>query len=339
MKEWKIPLLSLAAVLILAELALRSFVNFPAAVNSDPDIGWLYKPNSEVFETSEGRAINRINSYGFNDIDDKVSLTSPRLLVLGDSYTEAMQVPKEQNFTTLIENKSSCDQTLFNLGRAGLSPLEYPILISRFESTYQPDAALLVLNVSDYADIQHTTVVRDPVDGKITNILLRDQTLNSFRETLDPIISTSALFTYSMSRMKAFIASSKENDKVSQPISAEQIINNDKEVKDRINFLLDKMTSMIPLYVLYLPKIDYLGEKGVTTTEKSDRLEMILREATTRLNIPFLSPKKGMIDDFKKTNMTAYGFHNKYIWEGHLNPHGHELVADAATEFLLPLCY
>ncbi|MDY6807072.1 MAG: hypothetical protein SXA11_25125, partial [Cyanobacteriota bacterium] len=74
---------------------------------TDLDRGWGLKPNASGWWRSEGESFVEINSDGLRDRE--YSKTKPentlRIAVLGDSFTEAVHVPHEQTFGSVMERE------------------------------------------------------------------------------------------------------------------------------------------------------------------------------------------------------------------------------------------
>ena len=92
---------SVLVALLLAEIVLR-IMGFSAPVWYRPDaqLGWTLRPGMNAWYTREGRSHVVINAEGRRD--GETALEKPagvyRIVVLGDSYSEAMQVAREQAY-------------------------------------------------------------------------------------------------------------------------------------------------------------------------------------------------------------------------------------------------
>src|SRR5256885_16836863 len=91
---------------LFVELALRA-VGFSRAVFYEPDsvVGWSGRPGAHGVYLDEGNAEIRISSAGVRDREH--SIVKPagvwRVAVLGDSFTDALQVAEDQRFTSVME--------------------------------------------------------------------------------------------------------------------------------------------------------------------------------------------------------------------------------------------
>ncbi len=102
-------LVSVTVVLLLMELSLRlTGQKFNASLyTADPIRGFALRPNSEGWVSEEGENYVRINSDGMRDREHSVSRPPDtlRIAFIGDSATEARQVPIENTFPAVTEKK------------------------------------------------------------------------------------------------------------------------------------------------------------------------------------------------------------------------------------------
>lgn len=163
--------ITLLVLLATAELSTRVVLVRPMAIQEDVDLGWIYQPCATVLHTSEGRALNRVNAQGFNAKDPVIQPGMIHILVLGDSLTEALQVPAELNFTSELERIVPC-LDVYNAGRSGLSPAFYPSLLARLSHGAPPDFTILVIGPGDRGDLLNGKMLiqRGGVNGQIVRL-------------------------------------------------------------------------------------------------------------------------------------------------------------------------
>lgn len=139
--------------LFLLEVGLRlADISYPYFYIPDPVVGYAHKPSAEGWWKKEGFAHIRINRAGFRDREhsrDK-PLGTFRIAILGDSYSEALQVSIEQTFWTLLESKlQQCRSfagrrvEVLNFGVSGYSTAQELLLLRQRVWDYSPDLVLL----------------------------------------------------------------------------------------------------------------------------------------------------------------------------------------------------
>jgi hypothetical protein len=153
-------LLWLAAVLLAlttAELVLRGMgFSYYWALYKQPHpvLGWAPLPGTVARQRFEGDALVRINSAGMRDREHAREKPDGvlRIAVLGDSFTEAVQVPVEQTYWRLLEQElnhtSGCLPEgqwveVLSFGLSGYSTAQELLLLRERVWDFAPDWVLL----------------------------------------------------------------------------------------------------------------------------------------------------------------------------------------------------
>lgn len=149
-KELLLAALVMMTLPFLVEAVLRlAHVQFePQLYTADANRGWTLRPNAEGIVSDETPQYIHINSHGFRDREhsyDKPANTF-RIAVLGNSWTEALQVPLEKTYAALLErelNERSCfgDRRVevLNFGVSGYSTAQELLLLQEEVWRYHPD--------------------------------------------------------------------------------------------------------------------------------------------------------------------------------------------------------
>ncbi len=155
-----------AAQFGLFEVGLRTWGSSEAAPSfqglfePDPAIGFRLKPHARMrFTTSEFTADIAINGAGFRD-DEELGPKSPqerRVVLLGDSLVLSVQVPFQQTFGELLEQRLNSRSSPFryrviNAGVQGYGPIEEQLFFRTIAGTVQPDLVLPVVFVGNDAE-------------------------------------------------------------------------------------------------------------------------------------------------------------------------------------------
>jgi len=149
--------LGLALPLLLLEGSVRLLRIAPPADpqpglwEPHPYLGWFHKPNQGgmwVSEYNEFQVPVHINARGLRDRE--IGYDNPghafRILVLGDSFAEALQVPLEQTFASQLENLLSTPELpveVINGGVGGWGTDQEGVFYTIDGFRYQPDLVLL----------------------------------------------------------------------------------------------------------------------------------------------------------------------------------------------------
>jgi lysophospholipase L1-like esterase len=140
---------------VLIEIGLRLFgISYPYFYIPDELTGFSLKPGAQGLWQKEGKVSITINSAGLRDREH--SLEKPpgtfRIAVLGDSYTEAMQLPMEQTYWARMEQElSGCSALagrqveVVNFGVSGYSTAQELLVLRHKVQPYHPDLVLQAL--------------------------------------------------------------------------------------------------------------------------------------------------------------------------------------------------
>jgi hypothetical protein len=156
----------------------------------DPVLGWR-RPGGATFTlVRDGRPREiRTNSEGFRDIERRRAKPpdSTRIVVLGDSFVEAVEVDSQATFPRLLEQRlteGSCTRRfeVLNFGMRGYGTAQEYLLLEHRVLPYQPDIVVLAFFVgNDVYDngLQYSMRYRprpgpffrlDPVTGRLSRV-------------------------------------------------------------------------------------------------------------------------------------------------------------------------
>lgn len=195
-------LMSILAALLLAEIGLRLVgFSYPTFSRFTAELGDSLLPGAEGWHTKEGQAYIQINSDGLRDREHIVAKPPDtlRIAVLGDSYAEAMQVPMEKAFWSVLERELQTCEAIhgktvetINFGVSGYGTAQELLTLRHKGWKYEPDIVLLAVVTGN--DIRNNS--KELQRGGRPYFVLRDQELvldNSFMEKSSSRLRTSAL--------------------------------------------------------------------------------------------------------------------------------------------------
>jgi lysophospholipase L1-like esterase len=149
-----ITMLALEAWLAIAQMNTKSYDRYI------PGKGGTYMPGAYYRHTKEGFSEGYINSHGFRDYErtyEKQPNTF-RIVILGDSYVEALQLALRDTFPALLEkklneNSDSIKFEVLNLGQSGYGTADEYMRYLNFGVKYSPDLVILAfLTGNDFQD-------------------------------------------------------------------------------------------------------------------------------------------------------------------------------------------
>lgn len=139
--------------LLLTEVGLRILgIAYPLPYLPDPHVGSRLRPGLQSWFTKEGRAYVRINRGGFRDRDHQLAKPpgTLRIAVLGDSFAEAVQVPRDETFWSILEQRLTAAPQfagqqieVLNFAISGHGTAQQLQMLRHYVLPYQPDIVLL----------------------------------------------------------------------------------------------------------------------------------------------------------------------------------------------------
>ena len=151
---------------LVAEVGVRVANRFfPYFYCYDAARGWGLRPNTAGYYRREGAAFVTINSGGFRG--PEFATPKPpgtvRIAVLGDSYTEAIQVPYEDTFASVAARKLAQCPLLkgrrveaLNFGVDGYGTTQELVTLRQQVWAYQPDIVVLAIFLGN--DVRNNSV-------------------------------------------------------------------------------------------------------------------------------------------------------------------------------------
>lgn len=124
----------------------------------DVKLGWRHIPGAQQHQTDEGNGRVAINSQGLRDRERSVEKGRGvfRIMVLGDSMTEAVQVDLAQTYCHLLEARfraAGRPVEVLNFGVSGYSLIQELFVLQGEGPRYRPDLVLLAtFTDNDVAD-------------------------------------------------------------------------------------------------------------------------------------------------------------------------------------------
>jgi len=157
LKNVLVVIVSLSCVAVTLEVATRVYSRFffPRMMEMDDQLGWSHARNRQkTFVNEAGETILvRQNSLGLRgpEYDLSGSSNSTRVVVLGDSFTEAVQVSEGDSFSGRLQVLRPELQVL-NAGVGGYSNVQEYVYLGLYGELLDPDIVLVAVYDNDLVD-------------------------------------------------------------------------------------------------------------------------------------------------------------------------------------------
>jgi len=119
-----------------------------------PDVGYLLQPNGTFRWVSPDYDVEvKTNAAGFHDVEHAVAKPAGvyRVVVVGDSMVEALQVPVAEAFTRRLEARvrawAGRPVEVINLGVSGKGPAQYLRTLEKVGLAYRPDLVVVAVTL------------------------------------------------------------------------------------------------------------------------------------------------------------------------------------------------
>jgi hypothetical protein len=169
-----LAVLAVPALFAALELGLAA-AGFSAPVwyRPDPHLGWALRPGASGWFTEEGRAFIQVNSAGQRDREHALDKPADvyRIAVLGDAYSEAMQVALEDTYWAQLPARlESCGFQpgkrieVLNFSVANYGTAQAYLVLERTAVRYRPD--LVLLQFDNGNDVRDNSYALNPIRNR-----------------------------------------------------------------------------------------------------------------------------------------------------------------------------
>jgi GDSL-like Lipase/Acylhydrolase family len=348
---------SLCVAAALGELSLRLIdFSFPVFYTYDDTVGVALRRGAEGWNRTEGEAHIKISSDGLRDREHsrKKPPNTVRIAVFGDSMAEALQVPAEATFWSVVERRvreckafGSRDIEVLNFGVSGYGTAQELLTLRHRASDYEPDVVVLAFYAGN--DVRNNSRELEPMKlrpffrlekGALVedDDFLRDPEYLSFKSTFGTMEQRANGETAAHRAPNAELGL---DDKIFvQPASAswreawnvtERLIvkMRDEAAAMRARFLL--VSIPIGIQANPDPKVrdEYARGVGATDLFYPDRR---LRALGDRDKVDVLLLAAPFQEYAEKNRAYLHGFGNTRLGSGHLNAKGHQLAGELISE-------
>lgn len=324
---------------ILLEISVRLFrTESDNLIMQDPVLGWVHVPNKKGYSRSKEFSVKiRINKDGFIGRDYGYSKpdNTIRILTIGDSLTEAFQVPEEKSYSQFLEKNLKANFTgshfeVLNMGIAGYGTQREYYVLKNTGLKFKPDIVVLGFFVgNDFSDNMSEDV--NP-----------DASFSKYRDIKNKI----KLFARNHSAAWRFILRKKSKNKLLLSLfnknsgSTNGFLNDDKNRSENIQKKLERSTELIKdikilsdsndisLVVAILPSGGQVYDYD--ESRNSERLRKGLASVLEKSKINYVD----LLPYFKNWASLNY---EKLLYlplDGHPSEYGHYVIAEGIASYL-----
>ncbi|MCB2156784.1 hypothetical protein KQI84_18050 [bacterium] len=340
-----------AAVLALAvmEVILRLAVTYPIPLRLDPNLGWIAREGSLLIDGTEGYGVSRAGQYGWRGGHiPPVPDGGFRILVIGDSITEAMQVRDEVTFCNQLEQRLREAHPGVQVVNAGSSGWSMPDVLGNaafFEEKLDPD---LVVVQAAWRDLTSNAIGKGQgfweIAGEGKDIHLVQNDPSGGRVLTNPILGPlychSALARYGLFRLKLYLGQKQDAPPKKEGKPEVKSPEVPQIERDRADWELRELAARFPVPVVLLdvPGYPAVNSNGIAIEPPPIEQEQrrVYRALAKKHHLTYVR-QASFYGLYASDQEFGRGFSRHNPATGHLNPRGHALIADALAQALEPI--
>lgn len=290
----------------------------------------IAEPFGRTVWGTEGYAVS---SRGAHGVREGHGQSGARILVLGDSFTEALNVDNASVYTAVAERRLRADRydlSLLNAGAAGRSFADYILFADRHLSLFRPDWVVVQLSQHDFMGDAFATGRNHLLqlsDGRLEPQRREFEDGSGIKEMLWN--SPSIAIRFSFARLKQFIEARERPRFFTGAVPPSE----SSRSPDPVEALLDTTASRYAgrITFLFSPNMRF-NPNRVVETDELRRFESHCRSRGYSCVVP-----REEYMELARAHQSPAGFLNTQFNVGHLNLRGHRAIAGALAAELARL--
>ncbi|MDP2586567.1 MAG: GDSL-type esterase/lipase family protein [Candidatus Komeilibacteria bacterium] len=312
----------------------------------DYQIGNRKEPFSRRVNGQEGYASIITDAMGFNNkfISPAKQMGVFRIIVLGDSIAEALQVKQEENFSGQLNhllNQTDKKFEVFNLAVSGRAVPDYISYAPGYLEIFKPELVIMQINTADFtADARNAgnqNYLLQTADGlSIKNdTRLKTSGFDKLRELKNKLGAFKPIVEYAKKHFIDLRKKNRTNEVKADLAFAPGAATDDLAAIDwQMNKLKEAYDDKLIIFYANPAPVLKNGRIFLTEDDDQEQTKKMIMAATAKYQIDFVDPYEEFIDQYRTTGQLPRGFNNSEPGAGHFNAAGHSAVAAALFEYL-----
>lgn len=304
------------------------YSNVPAHYESNSGAtDFVRVPNQFFSRWSEGGNWGWTNNEGLYNLYDYQEHMSIDILTMGSSNTEGACVPMDKAYPSIL-NSLFLDKTVYNLGMPGHNFLTCIKNLDAAIAKYQPKESIIILadtlsfSVSELeASINKQTPEIQSYTSGIMNMIERIPYMRLLYDNWNIAIRKK------LSNMSQF---------------SQKIVSTENTSTENTEKLLDSLLSSlgekainnnIDLIIVYHPSIE-ISDDASLIVGRNEGFSQLFGSLCAQYGIKFVDMQESFVAKYNSEHVLPHGFANSSIGKGHLNQHGHAMIAEALFKLI-----
>ena len=346
--KWFCKLLG-AGALAFAVLSVFSYIYYNPGTHITSTNGatdYVWESNGFYSKATEGFAYGRVDKNGYNNAypapaDEKVDM-----LLLGSSHMEAFNVASDENTVYVLNEllrKNGDERYVYNIGMSEHNLIRVVSNFSKALEAFKPsDYAIVELASLDFTAEQVLAACNGELaelssydSGLMYNLqkfpllkLLRFQISGKMENAFVPLLSQ-----FESKEITAKAAT----DEVFIPLSDEEVAQFEEAYEVMLKQLLSTCEANdCELILIYHPNMVINNDGSIRITDLDQKKAAFFGKCE-ELNIATINMTETFLNEYKEHYIFPNGFYNTGVGAGHLNKHGHRMLAQSLFDMICEL--
>ena len=306
--------------------------------NPKKSTDYYWEENSGSVKCTEGFAKVKVDDKGF------VNTYIPKsenidALIMGSSHTEAFNVAEYENYTYLLNEKFSGNENDLYFYSIGTSGHTFQRCLRNLESAvkeFNPQEFIVIetvsvnLSLEEIEDIQNGTLDYLPShDSGLIYYLQKSDLFRLLYAQFSNVVKNENLPSFDF--LKPEEVSNDTENLPGDSVSVEYEKSLDSVLKRCSEIAKNNDCKLIIAYIPQL-EIDYNGN----VMEEENTIEQkIFEKNCKKYDIGFVNMYESFANYYDENNVLLQGFSNTGIGVGHINKHGHSVIADELYSYIM----
>ena len=305
-----------AVAFFILNLFAHFYYNIPGrAVSYQNSTDFARTENDPYFKMVEGFGYGKTDAKGFNNVR---VIENPDILIIGSSQLEGYNVKTEENITAILNDMFSKDGSNLEAYNIGVSGHNFGVCLNNLGEAYEE------FNPKKYVVIETRDVLLEPeqMDKLQNGTYPRDDAIPrgvaAFLQKSDYL----RLVYLKLSEMRV----QKAKPTVAAPVPAEEW---DEEYISTLNAILSNAKEEVGDCRLIIISSGSIMLDGENVQERANEHKYeILKKVCLENDIVFLDTYEDFKKLYEEKKVLPSGFSNTHLGKGHLNAHGHQVLAE-----------
>lgn len=314
---------SLLFVLVLLEAGFRMGITGPrgSTLHLTDELGWEPRPSYELVLNDDpvyGDVRYTSTRDGFRRFGDPAT-DRTKIFFLGDSYTQAVQVPDGGAFYDHIADRRD-DVEIFAYGAGGYGSLQEYMVMDRYVDEIGPDLIVWQFTPNDIMNNSYDLESRSAFNSRMPRPYLEDGRIERRFPSRNPLVRHTVLGRFISVRL-GFIGAANKSFRQS---SIEYRIDETRELWDEAVRTTEAIMQQVRERAGDIPVVAF----EVSSSYLDDDLFPTICE---RVGIPFIHGVRAALDSAEAAGVPV----DFAPYDGHWSRHGHAVAGERILQFLV----